>query len=128
MSALISFLFILALQATTIQSMSQRGSLTLFKNIFTDDSPAPIEKQKKGRSEYHNSRRNDCLVDRYLFYGMFSSWRYEKILKELSEEFFLSEVTIPKVIDENLDKLIELKKMKPEKSFFQNKWPHLVWP
>lgn len=107
--------------------MSQRGSLTLFKNIFQDDSPAPSEKQRKGRSELHNSRRNDCLIDRYFFYGRFSGLRYELILEMLSHEFFLSAVTIPKVVDENLDKLIQLKKEKPDVSFFQNKWPHLVW-
>lgn len=107
--------------------MTQRGTITLFKNIFQEETPAPIEKQRKGRSEHHNSKRNDCLIDRYFFYGKYSGLRYELILERLSGEFFLSAVTIPKIVDENLDKLIELKKQKPEKGFFQNKWPHLVW-
>lgn len=107
--------------------MNHRGTLKLFKDIFTDDTPAPVEKQKRGRSDVLNAKRNECLLDRYFFYGRFTDKRYEKILEELSSEFFLSAVTIPKIVDENLDKLIALKKEKPEKSFFQNKWPHLVW-
>jgi hypothetical protein len=107
--------------------MTQRGTITLFKNIFSEELPARLEKQKKGRSDVLNAKRNECLIDRYFFYGRFTEKRYEKILETLSNEFFLSSVTIPKIVDENLDKLIELKKLKPEKSFFQNKWPHLVW-
>lgn len=107
--------------------MSQRGVNTLFSNIFIEESPAPAEKQEKGRSKILNSKRNECLIDRYFFYGKFSGLRYDLILEKLSLEFFLSEVTIPKVVDENLDKLIELKKNKPTKEDFQNKWPHLVW-
>jgi hypothetical protein len=107
--------------------MSQRGTITLFKNIFTEDTPAPVEKQRKGRSDVLNAKRNECLIDRYFFYGKFSGLRYELILDTLSKEFFLSSVTIPKIVDENLEKLIELKREKPDKSFFQNKWPHLVW-
>jgi hypothetical protein len=107
-----------------------RGSQTLFKNIFTEvnsSSSSPAEKQRKGRSEALNNKRNECLLDRYFFYGKFSGLRYELILEVLSSEFFLSEVTIPKIVDENLEKLIQLKKQLPDKKYFQNKWPHLVW-
>lgn len=108
--------------------MNHRGTLKLFKDIFTEEeNQEPVEKQSKGRSEILNSKRNECLLDRYFFYGKYSGLRYELILEMLSAEFFLSKVTIPKIVDENLDKLIELKKEKPEKNFFQNKWPHLVW-
>lgn len=110
--------------------MNHRGTLKLFKDIFTDEeeNQERIEETiSKGRSKTLNSKRNECLLDRYFFYGKYSGKRYDLILEMLSTEFFLSEVTIPKIVDENLDKLIELKKEKPEKSFFQNKWPHLVW-
>jgi hypothetical protein len=107
--------------------MSQRGVNTLFSHIFVEAAPAQPSKRKSGRSEEQNSRRNECLLDRYFFYGRFSGLRYDLILEKLSAEFFLSEVTIPKVVQENLDKLIQIKKSEPTKEYFQNKWPHLVW-
>jgi hypothetical protein len=116
------------LQSKQSKPMSHRGVNTLFSNIFIEDAtPTPVEKQKKGRSEAHNSRRNDCLIDRYFFYGRFSGLRYDLILAKLSEEFFLSEVTIPKIVDEYIDRLVQLKQSKPTVEDFKNKWPHLVW-
>lgn len=106
--------------------MKQRGVNTLYNQIFVEPSPVP-ESKKKGRNEALNAKRNECLIDRYFFYGKFSGLRYDLILSALSEEFFLSEVTIPKVVDENLEKLVALRQMKPSKQYFQKKWPHLVW-
>jgi hypothetical protein len=109
--------------------MIQRGSQTLFKNIFIEAEEKPLQEEpKKGRSKQLNSKRNECLIDRYFFYGRFSGLRYELILATLSVEFFLSDVTIPKIVDENLDKLIQLKQAKPDRQYFKTKWPHLVWP
>lgn len=107
--------------------MAQRGTITLFKDIFIETDEKPVEKQKKGRSEQLNSRRNECLIDRYFFLGRFSGQRYDLILSQLSNEFFLSEVTIPKIVDENLEKLVALKQQRPDKKYFQEKWPHLTW-
>ena len=107
--------------------MSSRGSITLFKAIFIETEEMPVVEKRKGRSELLNSKRNECLIDRYFFYGKFSALKYEKILENLSAEFFLSEVTIPKIVDEHLEKLVALKAQKPSKQYFQKKWPHLVW-
>lgn len=105
--------------------MKQRGVNTLYSQIFVEPATV-LESKRKGRSEVLNSKRNDCLIDRYFYYGRFGL-RYDIILNLLSDEFFLSEVTIPKIVDENLDKLIALKKTKPTKTYFQKKWPHMVW-
>lgn len=106
--------------------MSQRGTLTLFQDIFVTESQRPSH-LRKGRSEYQNSRRNECLTDRYYFRARFTEKRYDVILKTLSDEFFLSEVTIPEIIDANYSQLQRLKKEQPGKSVFIKKWPHLVW-
>lgn len=107
--------------------MKQRGVNTLYAHIFVEPAVVITEAKRKGRSEALNTKRNDCLIDRYFFYGKFSGLRYDLILGILSDEFFLSEATIPKVVDENLEKLVALKKLKPSKQYFQKKWPHLVW-
>jgi hypothetical protein len=101
-----------------------RGSNTLFSDIFIDEKP--VEKQAKGRSANLNDKRNELLINRYYYYGL-QKFRYDFILDKLSEEFFLSVVTIPKVIDENYLILHNLKKEQPSKQLLQKKWPHLVW-
>jgi len=102
-----------------------RGSLSLFADVF--EKPAPEASRKKGRSAELNARRNECLVDRYFFYGKYTDKRYSNIIEILSQEFFLSTVTIPEVISENVALLAKLKKEQPSKSFFSKKWTHLNW-
>lgn len=101
-----------------------RGSNTLFADIFEDQQPV---KQRKGRSSTLIAQRNECLIDRYYFYGKFCDKRYTSILKTLSLEFFISEVTIPEVITDNETFLHSLKKQQPTPQHFKKKWPHLVW-
>lgn len=106
--------------------MSARGTLTLFKDIFVEETERP-NRLRKGRSEAHIARRNECLIDRYYFHAKTTEKRYDVVLKTLSEEFFLSEITIPEIIDDCYDQLSHLKKNPPVKSYFMKKWPHLVW-
>ncbi len=101
-----------------------RGSNTLFADIFIDEKP--VEKQVKGRSASLNSQRNELLVHRFYYHGL-KGLRYDLVIAEISKEFFLTDVTIPKVIADNYPLLTALKKSPPSKQFFQKKWPHLVW-
>lgn len=107
-----------------------RGSQTLFAEIF-EAPPAP--KQRKGRSATLISKRNSLLIDRYYYYGRVFEYSYPKVLSLLEEEMFLSMITIPEVITDNLDALSELKRNfkdeKPEKliQHFKKKWPYLIW-
>lgn len=71
--------------------------------------------------------RNDCLLDRYYLYGKFYGLRYELIIKQLSKEFFLSEITIPQIIEDNFEKLTAVKKAAPNREQLIEKWPHLNW-
>lgn len=102
-----------------------RGANTLFADIFETST---VVKQRKGRSSTLIAQRNECLIDRYYYYGKFHNSRYSFILKTLSGEFFISEVTIPEVIDENFALLANLKKLQPNPKYFKEKWPHLQWP
>ena len=103
-----------------------RGSNTLFADIF--ENAKPVEKQRKGRSSTLIAQRNECLIDRYYYYGKFHNSRYSFILKTLSTEFFISEVTIPEVIDDNFNLLSQLKTLQPNTKYFKDKWPFLQWP
>lgn len=104
--------------------MSLRGTNTLFKDIY--ELPLP-EKQRKGRSESLINLRNDCLVDRYYFIAKTTGLRYELVIGILSKEFFLSEVTIPEILDDNYYKIAAVKKAAPTKKELEKKWSHLNW-
>lgn len=100
-----------------------RGSNTLFSDIFEDAPVKPF--QRKGREL--NAKRNECLVDRYYYYGKFEQWRYSYILDTLSTQFFISTITIAEAIEDNFDQLAALKRDKPQPAYFKKKYPHLVW-
>lgn len=103
-----------------------RGSNVLFSDVFNEgNETAP--RLKKGRSAALIARRNACLVDRYYWYGRYSEKRYTLILESLSDEFFLSTVTIPEIINDNIDQLRGLKAKNPTAKQLATKWPHLNW-
>ena len=107
-----------------------RGQITLFNDIFIEASTASTgsaTEVKKGRSAVLHAKRNECLIDRFFYKGKFFDKRYNKIIEELSHEFFISPVTIPEVISENYTQLLALKNQNPEKSYFVKKWGHLSW-
>jgi hypothetical protein len=106
--------------------MSLRGSNTLFKEFFETEQPVKVA--PKGIIQSTNtSRRNECLVDRYFFYGKFYGLSYTRILEELVKEFFISRETISDVISDNINQLRLIKKTSPVRADLKKKWPHLDW-
>ena len=102
-----------------------RGSNTLFSDVF-DPLPATQTKQKKGRSADLISLRNNCLIDRYFYYGM-QRLSYTAILETIGKEFFVSVHTIPYIVSDYTDHLHKLRASPPKPADFKKKWPHLVW-
>lgn len=101
-----------------------RGANTLFADVFE----LPVqEKSRKGRSLFHIQQRNHCLIDRFVFYGRTTGFRYELLIRILSKEFFLSEDTIPDIIDNNYDLLRASKTANQTKDNLKEKWPHMHW-
>ncbi|WP_315814075.1 hypothetical protein [Paraflavitalea speifideaquila] len=110
-----------------------RGNNKIFKDIFSEQTTQEGSKPKKGRSIELNAKRNECLIDRYFYYGFTTQNRYEVIIEKLSVEFFLSTVTIPKIIDDNYAMLATKKSEYKDiavdrlKRKLASKWPHLSW-
>lgn len=100
-----------------------RGSNTLFADIF---DLTPAVKQRKGRSVNFDSQRNQCLIDRYVFYGQMG-FRYEILIKIITVQFFISERTVVWVLQENVNMLSEARKQKLAKKDLEKRWPHLNW-
>lgn len=101
-----------------------RGSNTLFADIF--ETPTLPAKQKKGRNKDLHVLRNECLIDRYFYYGS-QRLSYTAILETIGKEFFVSTYTIPYLIADHVQQLKKLKEEKPNPQHFKKKWPHLVW-
>lgn len=101
-----------------------RGQQTLFNQIFE----LPLaEKQRRGRSETFDTERNKCLIYRYHFIGNCSGYRYEIVKRIVAIEFWLSEVTVANVIDQNSHILKEARKNNFDRTVLKKRWPHLSW-
>lgn len=107
-------------------SYQMRGQ-NLFQDLFTDVAPAPSKQEGKGRNLLYDAKRNELLLNRYFFYGKYSTKRYEVIIQTLSDEFFLTERRIQDLMSINHDLLIKLRSAPPSVTDLRKRWPHLVW-
>lgn len=98
----------------------------LFSTLF-ELPEAPVKNPGKGRSSDLDARRNELLLHRYYYYGKHSQKRYETILNDLSNEFFLSERRIQDIIQDNTLRLRELRREEMTAAELRRLWPHLVW-
>ena len=82
---------------------------------------------RRGRNDKLVTRRNECLLARYFYFGFYKNMCYEEILRQLVAEFFLSPNTIGQIIQNNPEMLQTIKHRGVVTYYFQNKWPHLKW-
>ena len=82
---------------------------------------------RKGRNNSLVSKRNECLIARYYYYGYYKNKCYEEIMRLLVNEFFLAPVTINIIIQNNSEQLQSIKLRAKVMHYFQNHWPHLKW-
>lgn len=99
----------------------------IFQTLFNDSHPPLAKQEGKGRSPQLNAKRDELLVNRYFFYGAYTPYRYEKIIAELSSEFFLAERRITDIISSHSDILRKLRDDRPSPIALKKKYPHLVW-
>lgn len=101
-----------------------RGSNTLFSDIFPVNPP---EKQRRGRSETCDQQRNLCLISAYYYIGVSSGYRYEILIRIISQQFWLSEITVSNILQLNHHLLVKVRNEKPTKKELKEKWPWLSW-
>jgi len=82
---------------------------------------------RKGRDTKLLEKRNECLIARYYYYRNFTDKRYEVIIDLLVDEFWLTRLTLPQIISKYTSELRKLTDLRPDKTYFTNKWPHLKW-
>lgn len=108
--------------------MSIRGVHTLFKDLLPEENPASQIASKKGRSSELNERRNTCLSERYYFIVRNNpKMKYEAIIEQVANEFFISVHTVPDILSTNVSHIQKLKQLNPSPSYFKKRWAHLNW-
>lgn len=98
---------------------------TLFNNLIeTPELPVP---SKKGRCADLVAERNELLMARYYYLRSFTDKSYDAVLQQLKQEFFLSVITIPQIVEKHVDDFLSLKRLAPNPTYFSKKWPHIKW-
>ncbi len=82
---------------------------------------------RKGRNNSLISKRNECMIARYYYYGYLRNKGYEETLKLLMSEFYLSPATIAFQVQQQSESLVKLRQLSPTVYYFMNRWPHYKW-
>lgn len=73
----------------------------------------------------------ELICARYVYYNTFGidgkKPSIETTLSTLSREFFISTGRIADIITRNTEKVASIRKEKPEKKWYQQRWIHIVW-
>ncbi len=115
----------------------QRGSQSIFKNLFNEPATAPASPEQPTRHQ----KKIQCIIDYYYctgrkkvpVSGRMVSINYFSLINLVAETFFLSPVTVREIIESNREKTDLLKQewkdKEPEaiQKAMQKKWPMLVW-
>lgn len=94
---------------------------------YNDVLKKETTKRGKGRNESLLTKRNNCLLARYYYYGHFREKCFEDILQLLAADFFLSNVRIIRLVQQNSEKIKELKDSEATIYQLQQSWPQFKW-
>jgi hypothetical protein len=107
-----------------------RGHRTAYLSLFDEPenlTPTPLQMRgARGRSEQMIEKRNELLAHRHYYYIKIERRQYQDTLNILENEFFLCQRTIVDVFQRN-DILKYLNAKKPEKKYFKEKYPWMMW-
>ncbi|NJB36377.1 hypothetical protein [Croceivirga sp. JEA036] len=99
------------------------GKRKIYDNLVSNAlEELPIEPQQDLKT-----KRTTLMVSRYYYYAVLCRKRYDDCLADLSQEFFLSPLTISRHINGRLGYLENLKDRKTDRSDLKKKYPWLAW-
>ncbi len=84
-------------------------------------------KHRKGRSKTLHQSRNLAILYRYYYYSKFTKMRYDLVIEALSNEFYLSHITLVELINDNIEVLSKVKKESPSIAFLKTNYKHYNW-
>lgn len=83
--------------------------------------------KKKGRAKDLIERRDNLLLYRYYYYARIKRMRYEHILLNLSNEFFISCRTVAQIMIKNSDQASEIFSQKQSIEQLRKMYAHFTW-
>ena len=104
--------------------MPRRGQTTLFTNIFITDTP---NTDRKGQRNVLIDRRDEALAYRYYFHIEILRKRYDDALKDLENEFFITENVIVQRLTPYADYLRSMKVKNTKPIVMRKKYPWFNW-
>lgn len=103
-----------------------RGSRFHSKVLLNEDiGRGPIK--SNGRDPLLIEKRNIALFHRYCFFSLNTNNRYEVIIERLSDEFYLSKITVGKLIALNTELILSIKKEKLGVNTLKKMHPQFDW-
>ncbi len=94
----------------------------LFNDVIKNDTEL-----RKGRNDSLLIKRNNCMLARYYYYGYFKEKCFEEIIQLLVADFFISPIRIARIVQENSDKIKELKDKRVSVYLLQQHYPQYKW-
>lgn len=94
----------------------------LFNDVIKNDTEL-----RKGRNDELLVKRNSCMIARYYYYGYFKEKCFEEIIQLLVADFFISPLRIARIVQENSDKIKELKDKRVSVYLLQQHFPQYRW-
>lgn len=103
-----------------------RGNRILFDNDYKDES---IKKDtlQRGRNVKLIQKRNEALMHRYYYFRTFTKYKYEYILDILHNEFYLSKITLVKILINNIEMYHTIKKNGYSINDLKSMYIHFNW-
>lgn len=85
------------------------------------------DNQRIGRSNALVARRNECLLVRCYYWSTEKNKCYEEVIRLLVDEFFISPVTVARLMQRHAKRLAGLRQSPPTSYYLQLRWPHFRW-
>lgn len=98
----------------------------LFNQLTKEEAHVAIIKDK-GRDKVLLEERNACIVYRYYYHAKIKRMRFEKVIDELRNEFFLSSRTITDIIAKQNDAIKQVFNEKPSLRILSYKFKLFRW-
>jgi len=100
----------------------------VFKGLFDDQPTLQPEEavESRGRNAELIQQRNEHLLYRFVWYGR-DNYRYEYIVKQLCEEFYLSERTVSQIITDHAADLQKIRQQNPTVDWLRKKYQNFKW-
>ncbi|MES1223384.1 MAG: hypothetical protein ABUT20_48260, partial [Bacteroidota bacterium] len=108
---------------------SNRGIKTFNALLFenADDISTTKPEKSNGRNQELLASRDNFLLHRFYYKTKIQRKNYMDVLEDLMNETFISKYQIQKIINNNRDQILLIKKQQPPLKTLCEVWPHIKW-